>query len=143
MDHDRKRKIRLVVALSAAVLLSVALIYTSFTASTSAREPAEVLAAGPSGETYEVAGEVVAEAEGSSRGRDFVVANEDGEGERLRVAYPEGLVPDPYRVGRDVVITGSLNGQGVFEAEADSLITKCPSKFSDKVGDTTNVEFVD
>ena len=28
-------------------------------------------------------------------------------------------------------------------AEKDSLITKCPSKFSDEVDDTTNVEFVD
>ena len=46
MDPDRKRQIRLVVALSAAVLLAVALIYTSFSAATEAREPSEVLAAG-------------------------------------------------------------------------------------------------
>ena len=34
MDPARKRKIRLIVALSAAVLLAVALVYTSFSAST-------------------------------------------------------------------------------------------------------------
>jgi len=143
MNYVRKRQIRLVVALSAAVLLAVALIYTSFSASTEAREPSEVLAAGPSGETYQVAGQVVDESEGSVRGRDFVVASEDGEGKRLRVLYPEGIVPDPYRVGRDVVLTGSLNDEDVFVADEDSLITKCPSKFSEEVSDTTNVEFVD
>ena len=39
MDPNVKRKIRLVVALSAAVLLAVALIYTSFSASSQAKEP--------------------------------------------------------------------------------------------------------
>jgi cytochrome c-type biogenesis protein CcmE len=72
-----------------------------------------------------------------------MVADEEGQGERLRVLYPDGIVPDPYRVGRDVVLTGSLNANGVFEADEDSLITKCPSKFSDEVADDTNVEFVD
>ena len=39
MDPDRKRKIRLVVALGAAVLLAAALVYTSFSASSEARSP--------------------------------------------------------------------------------------------------------
>ena len=43
VDPQRKRKIRLVVALSVAVLLSVALIYTSFSASTEAKEPSQLL----------------------------------------------------------------------------------------------------
>ncbi len=42
MDPARKRQIRLVVALSAAVLLAVALIYTSFSAANEALEPSEV-----------------------------------------------------------------------------------------------------
>ena len=58
MDPDRKRQIRLVVALSVAVILAVALIYTSFNAGTEAREPSDVLAAGPSDETYQLTGEV-------------------------------------------------------------------------------------
>ena len=41
MDPQRKRKIRLVVALGVAVLLAVALIYTSFSASTEAKEQTE------------------------------------------------------------------------------------------------------
>ena len=44
MDPDRKRKIRLVVALSAAVLLAAALVYTSFSASSEAREPSDLRA---------------------------------------------------------------------------------------------------
>jgi cytochrome c-type biogenesis protein CcmE len=143
MDPDRKRKIRLAVALTVAVLLGVALMYTSFSASTEAKQPADVLASGSVGETYQVTGQVISEKQGAPEGRDFVVADEEGRGETMRVLYPEGIIPDPFRVGRDVVITGQLNSDGHFEAQADSLITKCPSKFSDDVEDPTNVEFVD
>ena len=52
MDPQRKRKIRLVVALSAAVLLAVALVYTSFSASSEARQPSELVNAAPGG-SYE------------------------------------------------------------------------------------------
>jgi cytochrome c-type biogenesis protein CcmE len=143
MTHDRKRQIRLVVALSVAVILAVLLIYTSFTASTDAREPSEILAAGTSGETYQVEGKVVSISETAAENRDFKVTDADGDGDPMRVLYPEGIVPDPFREGREIVITGKLNEDGVLLAEKDSLITKCPSKFSDKVDDTTNVEFVD
>lgn len=143
MDHDRKRQIRLVVALSIAVLLAVALVYTSFTAASESRQPSEVLAAGPSEKSYQVTGTVVAENDAMPRGRDFQVVDEDGVGEKMRVSYPAGAVPDPFRVGRDVVITGKLNAEKVFVVEYDGLITKCPSKFSDEVEDPTNVEFVD
>jgi cytochrome c-type biogenesis protein CcmE len=46
------------------------------------------------------------------------------------VAY-SGTVPDPFREGREVILTGSLEG-GTLVAERDSLITKCPSKFADE-----------
>jgi cytochrome c-type biogenesis protein CcmE len=143
VDHDRKRQVRLVVALSAAVLLAVALIYTSFSASSEAREPSEVLAAGPSDETYQVEGKVISTNKEAGFGRDFEIVDKDGHGERLRVLYPEGVVPDPFRVEREVVVTGTLDEDGVLSAEKDSLITKCPSKFSDEVTDDTNVEYVD
>ena len=42
VDPSRKRKIRLVVALSAAVLLAAGLVYTSFSASTEAKEPSQL-----------------------------------------------------------------------------------------------------
>ena len=46
MDPHRKRRIRLVIALSVAVLLAGALIYTSFSAATEARQPSELILEG-------------------------------------------------------------------------------------------------
>jgi len=137
MDQDRKRQIRLVVALSAAVLLAVALIYTSFSASTEAREPSEVLAAGPSDESYQLTGEVVSyEHDGADL--EFEIADRDGGDETLPVSY-SGVVPDPFRDGREVIVTGKLAEDGTFVAEKDSLITKCPSKFADEAEDNPNI----
>jgi cytochrome c-type biogenesis protein CcmE len=48
-------------------------------------------------------------------------------------------VPDPFREGREVIITGALDEHGVLVAQKDSLITKCPSKFSEEYGDDPNV----
>jgi cytochrome c-type biogenesis protein CcmE len=128
VDPQRKRKIRLVVALSAAVLLAVALIYTSFSAATEAKEPSQILAAKP-GVNYEMTGEVV---KGSVRHEDgglaFDVVDRSGEGQALPVTY-EGTVPDPFRGGREIVLTGSVEN-GTFVGEPETLITKCPSKFT-------------
>ena len=38
--------------------------------------------------------------------------------------------------GREVVVTGSVR-DGVFVAKADSLVTLCPSKFTDRPDDST------
>src|SRR5436305_2608980 len=56
MDPARKRKVRLVVALSAALVLAGTLLYTSFASSTEAKTPSQVLAAGQNAGTYEMAG---------------------------------------------------------------------------------------
>jgi cytochrome c-type biogenesis protein CcmE len=129
MDPARKRKIRLVVALSAAVVLAVALVYTSFSASTEAKQPSELLSANPD-RSYELTGEVVP---GSiqRQGDDlrFAVADRDGT-KSVPVTY-SGTVPDPFRDGREVIVTGKLDG-GTFVGERDSLVTKCPSKFTNK-----------
>ena len=42
-----------------------------------------------------------------------------------------GAVPDPFREGREVILKGKMDN-GLFVGEKDSLITKCPSKFSKK-----------
>jgi cytochrome c-type biogenesis protein CcmE len=128
VDPQRKRKIRLVVALGIAVLLAVALVYTSFSASTEAKEPSQILSAAP-GTTYDMTGRVV---KGSVRrdgdGLRFRVVDRDGGGETMAVAYA-GTVPDPFRGGREIVLTGALEN-GVFVGERDTLVTKCPSKFT-------------
>ena len=129
MDTARKRKIRLIVALSAAVLLATGLVYTSFSASTEAREPSEVLAAG-SGETYDLTGMVIpGTIERTDEEMRFEISDRDGS-DSMPVAYT-GTVPDPFRDGREVIVTGELQ-DGTFVAERDSLITKCPSKFQDE-----------
>ena len=124
MDPSRKRKLRLVVALTAAVLLATALIYTSFSASTEASKPSEL----KPGKSYDVTGKVV---KGSitHEGDDlrFRIRDRDGT-ESVPVTYT-GVVPDPFREGREVIVSGELEN-GTFVAERDSLITKCPSKFT-------------
>lgn len=130
MDPQRKRTIRLVVALGTAVVLAVALIYTSFSASTEAKEPSQLLSAAP-GESYEMTGRVVpGSVERTGSGIAFEVADRDDNRKRLPVAY-DGTVPDPFRGGREIILTGSVE-QGTFVGEPDTLITKCPSKFTAK-----------
>jgi cytochrome c-type biogenesis protein CcmE len=130
MDPQRKRTIRLVVALSVAVLLSVALIYTSFSASTEAKEPSQLLSAAP-GTSYEMTGRVVkGSIQRQGSGIAFRVVDRDGGGRSLPVTY-SGTVPDPFRGGREIVLTGALE-QGTFVGEPETLITKCPSKFTTK-----------
>ncbi|TMK70698.1 MAG: cytochrome c maturation protein CcmE [Actinobacteria bacterium] len=128
MDPNVKRKIRLVVALSAAVLLAVGLIYTSFSASSEARQPSDLLNA-PSGGSYELTGVVVP---GSIHHRgsqlDFRMEDREGSTQSIPIRY-SGEIPDPFQAGREVIIRGTLTN-GTFMAQRDSLITKCPSKYT-------------
>ena len=130
MNPERKRKIRLVIALGTAVLLAAAVVYTSFSASTEAKEPSEVLVAGP-GQSYDLTGEV---ADGSVERRGnqlaFEVADREDPSASVPVEY-SGTVPDPFREGREVIVTGEMR-DGTFVAEKDSLVTKCPSKFAEE-----------
>ena len=128
VDPQRKRTIRLVVALSVAVLLAVALVYTSFSASTEAKEPSELIGAA-SGSSAELTGRVVkgsVQREGDDL--SFRVVDRDGTGRSLPVTYT-GTVPDPFRGGREIVLAGELE-RGTFVGEPDTLVTKCPSKFT-------------
>jgi cytochrome c-type biogenesis protein CcmE len=133
MDPARKRKIRLIVALSAAVVLAGALVWTSFGSATEAATPSQALHSTP-GRSIEVTGKVV---DGSVRRGDplrFRVRDRDGSAS-IPVVY-RGAVPDPFREGREVIVTGTMRG-GTFMAERDSLVTKCPSKFKSEPGGKT------
>jgi cytochrome c-type biogenesis protein CcmE len=115
-------------ALSVAVLLSVALIYTSFSASTEAKEPSQLLSAAP-GTSYEMTGKVVrGSIEKQGDGIAFRVVDREGDGRGLPVTYT-GTVPDPFRGGREIVLTGAMES-GTFVGEPETLVTKCPSKFT-------------
>ncbi len=127
MDPDRKRRIRLVVALAAAVLLASALVYTSFNASSEARSPADLLAGDVTGSS-QVFGKVVAGSiERDGTDMRFEIADREDASKVVPVDYT-GQVPDPFREGREVIVKGTYT-DGVLVAEKDELITKCPSKF--------------
>jgi cytochrome c-type biogenesis protein CcmE len=127
VDPSRKRKIRLVVALSAAVLLATALIVVSFSAGTSQLLPSEALAQKPDDE-FELGGTVV---DGSLTERndtlEFAIKDPNGSAQ-IPVVY-SGAVPDPFREGREVLVTGELDGRRFV---GNDMTTKCPSKFTAK-----------
>jgi len=127
MDPARKRTVRLVVALSAAVLLAAALVYTSFSASSEARSPSQLLSAAQPGKTYQLTGKVVAGYQRSGTTTNFRVRDRSGN-VSVPVRYV-GALPDPFRAGREVIVDVRKEG-GVFVGEKDSLVTKCPSKFT-------------
>ncbi len=128
MDPSRKRKVRLAVALSAAVVLASALVWTSFNAATEAKVPSQLAAAAEPGRSYELTGKVV---DGSVKREGdelrFAIRDRQGSGS-VPVVYA-GVVPDPFREGREVIVNVRKQGDG-FVGEKGSLITKCPSKFT-------------
>jgi cytochrome c-type biogenesis protein CcmE len=127
MNPARKRTVRLTVALSAAVVLAGALIYTSFSAASPALTPSQLVHQAQPGRSYQLTGKVVAGSVHRSGGTlDFSVEDRVG-GTVVPVAYT-GSVPDPFREGREVIVTVSKQG-GAYVGERDSLITKCPSKY--------------
>jgi cytochrome c-type biogenesis protein CcmE len=129
MDQSRKRKIRFVSALTAALLLATALAYTSFAGASATVQPSQLLKSAQADRTYELTGKVQA---GSwNRGADgvthsFRVEDRRGGGS-VPVTYV-GAVPDPFREGREVIIDVRKQG-ATFVGEKDTLVTKCPSKF--------------
>src|SRR4051812_28678095 len=125
MDPSRKRKIRLVVALTAALILAGALLVTSFGTATAARTPSQLLAAGGGG-PYELPGKVV---DGSIRrhGEALRFRVRDRAGVRSVPVTYTGIVSDTFRDGREIIVKGSLKN-GTFVGQRDTLTTKCPSK---------------
>jgi cytochrome c-type biogenesis protein CcmE len=130
MDPGRKRRVRLMVALSAAVILAVALVYTSFSASSEARSPSQLLAGADAGRSYQLTGKVVS---GSIRkvGTTYRFRVRDRNGSASVPITYTGSVADTFRGGREVIVTVRRQGDRTFVGEKDSLITKCPSKFQE------------
>jgi cytochrome c-type biogenesis protein CcmE len=124
MNPARKRKIRLAVALGAALSLAAVLVYTSFSASSEAAQPSELR----EGRSYDLTGKVV---KGSivREGDEIRFRIRDRDGTASVPVVYAGVVPDPFREGREVIVSGELT-KGTFVAERDSLVTKCPSKFT-------------
>jgi cytochrome c-type biogenesis protein CcmE len=121
---------RLVIALSVAAVLAVFLLYVSIAGGRTAQlRPSEL--AGHKGKVSLV-GRVVGPVHGAGYARDglrFTVR--DVKGTRTVPVLYRGSVPDQFKTGRDIVVGGRY-AHGVFVAEKDSLVTKCPSKYSPK-----------
>jgi cytochrome c-type biogenesis protein CcmE len=127
MSPSRKRTVRLVVALTAAVMLASALVYTSFGAASPALSPSQLVREAVPGRSYQLTGTVLAH---SVRHEGDVLAfqvRDRAGGASVPVRYT-GEVPDPFREGREVIVTVQKHG-GQYVGEPNSLITKCPSKY--------------
>jgi cytochrome c-type biogenesis protein CcmE len=127
---QRPRSVRLVLALSVAAVLAIFLLYVSIAGGRTAQfSPSEL--PGHTG-TVSLVGKVVAPVHGagySTRGLRFRVADINGSAS-VPIVY-HGSVPDQFKVGRHIVVSGTYT-HGVFVAKQDSLVTKCPSKYAPK-----------
>ena len=135
MDPSRKRAIRLTVALTAAVLLAVALIYTSFSAGERDVTASQLLRTARPGQSYVLAGTVL---NGSVRHQGSVLLFRVRD-PRADVSVPvryTGEIPDPFRAGRGVLVTVTRQGSQ-FVGQQNSLTTKCPSKYQAASGSYT------
>jgi len=118
---------RLIVALSVAGVLAVFLLYTSFAGgATPAVQPSELSA--HDGRVV-LGGRVVGPVTGSARGDGLRFRLRDVEGTGAVPVVYTGSVSDQFRVGREVMVKGEVRN-GTFVAERDSLVTKCPSKYT-------------
>jgi cytochrome c-type biogenesis protein CcmE len=125
----KRSPVRLIVALSVAAVLAIFLLYTSIAGGgTPSIQPSQLPGHGG---RVSLVGKVVGPATGDAHagGLRFRLRDRDGAAS-VPVVY-RGSVPDLFRVGREVVVDGKLRS-GVFVAEPNTLVTKCPSKYTPK-----------
>src|SRR6516225_2037664 len=121
MARSRRTPARLVVALAVAALLAVFLVYTAITGTTPALEPSNL--AGHGGQVS-LTGKVVGTVTGDSHtaaGLRFNLHDINGPSPTVPVVY-HGSVPDLFETGRDVNVTGTLEGASFV---ATAMTTKC------------------
>lgn len=127
----KRNPARLVIALSVAAVLAVFLLYTSISGGgTPSIAPSEL--AGTQG-FVTLVGHVQPGYTGDPYGSGLRFRLRDREGgaqSSVRVLY-RGSVSDQFRADREVSVKGELRN-GVFVATKDSLVTKCPSKYTAK-----------
>jgi cytochrome c-type biogenesis protein CcmE len=128
MDPSRKRAIRLTIALTVALLLASALVYTSFAAGRDEYTASQLLKRAQPGQSYILAGTVLA---GSVRHEGSVLLFRVRD-PKLKMSVPvryTGEIPDPFAPGRGVLVTVRDGGAAGFVGQPNSLTTKCPSKY--------------
>ena len=129
MDPSRKRAIRLTVALTVALLLASALVYTSFAAGRDEVTASQLVKKARPGKTYILAGTVLT---GSVK-RDGGVLMFRVRDPRLKMSVPvryTGEIPDPFAPGRGVLVDVTEGSTAsTYVGQANTLTTKCPSKY--------------
>jgi cytochrome c-type biogenesis protein CcmE len=123
----RRNPVRLVIALSIAAVLAAFLVYTSFAGGATPSIQPSQLAAHDGRVT--LGGKVVGPVTGEAHGSGLKFTLRDVKGTKTVPVVYVGSVPDLFKVGREVMLKGEL-ANGTFVAEKDSLVTKCPSKYS-------------
>jgi len=126
---------RLVIALAVAALLAVFLVYQVARGSGQLVVTVSQLRADKDGaakHTVQLTGTAVS-CEGvdcaTSQAPFTMVVKDEGTTQTVPVRYSGGSVPDAFQQGRRFIVSGHMaNGQ--FVAIPDSLVTKCPSKYS-------------
>lgn len=132
---EKRIPVRLIVALSIAVVLGIFLLYVSFRGGTTdSLRPSQVATGEYDGEEVQLAGVVEGPITGDAHdgGLRFTLKDFDG-AETIHVVYT-GTVPDLFRAGRHIYLQGTLQN-GTFVGIEDSLVTKCPSKYAPKDGE--------
>jgi cytochrome c-type biogenesis protein CcmE len=120
---------RLIVALSVAAVLAVFLLYTSIAGGgTPSLIPSQ--AAGHSGR-ISVGGKVVGKPTGDAHAGGLHFRIRDPKGTVTVPVVYTGSVPDLFKTGNEVVVDGKLRN-GVLVAVPNTLVTKCPSKYTPK-----------
>ena len=119
------------IALSVAAILAIFLLYTSIAGGgTPSIAPSEL--AGKKG-LVTLVGHVQPGYRGDSYGDGlrFVLRDREGSSQKTVTVLYKGSVSDQFRADREVSVKGELRN-GVFVAKKDSLVTKCPSKYTAK-----------
>lgn len=131
-------------AIGLAVILGATLLVFSLGGSLETYAGPGELAGKGAGSTYRLNGTVArgappadeaADLARTTRGLSFTVVDKQNPDQTVRVVY-RGQVPDQFKGGREIVVTGAMQS-GVFEAKTDSLVTLCPSKFTDRPDDSS------
>jgi cytochrome c-type biogenesis protein CcmE len=116
-----------VIALAVACVLAIFLLYTAVIGSSMPLlQPSNL--AGHAG-TVSLTGKVIGPITGDSKSADglqFALHNINGASQTVPIVF-HGSVPDLFKSGRDVNLTGRL-ASGTFMATA--MTTKCPSKYT-------------
>jgi cytochrome c-type biogenesis protein CcmE len=114
-----------------AAVLAVFLLYTSIAGGgTPSLRPSQL--PGHDGRVS-LMGKVVGTPRGDAHAGGLRFTLRDVEGTATVPVVYTGSVPDLFRTGSDIVVDGKLRG-GVFVAVPNTLVTKCPSKYTPKKG---------